>query len=95
MDSPPSNRAYTSRTKDLGIRLENNILVQKGGNVDLMASIPIEGEEIEGLMSQSKGSSSSTSSKVRGTTPRGNRNGIRSTNGALERRKSRTAKVSL
>jgi len=32
------------------VRLENNILVQAGGNVDLMADIPIEAHEIEKLM---------------------------------------------
>jgi Xaa-Pro aminopeptidase len=34
----------------LGIRLENNILITKGGNIDLMKNIPIEAEEIEELM---------------------------------------------
>ncbi|MEJ7694860.1 aminopeptidase P family protein [Daejeonella sp.] len=34
----------------LGIRLENDILLTKNGNVDLMADIPIEAEEIEDLM---------------------------------------------
>ncbi|MCO5935613.1 aminopeptidase P family protein [Mucilaginibacter sp. RB4R14] len=34
----------------LGIRLENNILITKDGNYDLMAHIPIEAEEIEELM---------------------------------------------
>ncbi len=34
----------------LGIRLENNILITKDGNHDLMAHIPIEAEEIEELM---------------------------------------------
>jgi Xaa-Pro aminopeptidase len=33
-----------------GVRLENDVLVQKGGNVDLMADIPIEADEIEALM---------------------------------------------
>jgi Xaa-Pro aminopeptidase len=33
------------------IRLENDVLVQQGGNVDLMAGIPIEADEIEQLMS--------------------------------------------
>jgi Xaa-Pro aminopeptidase len=33
-----------------GIRLENNILVQEGGNVDLMADLPIEAEEVEALV---------------------------------------------
>ena len=32
------------------VRLENNILVQQGGNVDLMADIPIEADEIEAVM---------------------------------------------
>jgi len=35
-----------------GIRLENNIVVQTGGNIDLMADIPVEAEEIEALMSK-------------------------------------------
>ena len=34
----------------LGVRLENAILVQEGGNVDLMADVPIEADEIETLM---------------------------------------------
>jgi Xaa-Pro aminopeptidase len=36
--------------EDFAVRLENNILVQEGGNVDLMADIPIEADEIEKLM---------------------------------------------
>jgi Xaa-Pro aminopeptidase len=38
------------REEGLGIRLENNILITEKGNIDLMASIPIEAEEIEELM---------------------------------------------
>jgi Xaa-Pro aminopeptidase len=34
----------------LGIRLENNILITKGGNIDLMADIPLEAEHIEEIM---------------------------------------------
>jgi Xaa-Pro aminopeptidase len=34
----------------LGIRLENDILITTNGNIDLMANIPIEAEEIESLM---------------------------------------------
>jgi Xaa-Pro aminopeptidase len=34
----------------LGIRLENDILLTKAGNIDLMANIPIEAEEIEEIM---------------------------------------------
>ena len=38
------------REEGLGIRLENNILITETGNIDLMAHIPIEAEEIEELM---------------------------------------------
>ncbi|WP_183575386.1 aminopeptidase P family protein [Mucilaginibacter sp. X5P1] len=34
----------------LGIRLENNILITKDGNIDLMADIPLEADEIEEIM---------------------------------------------
>lgn len=36
----------------LGIRLENDILITKDGNIDLMANIPLEAEEIEELMNR-------------------------------------------
>jgi hypothetical protein len=84
------------KDEGFGIRLENNIQVQKGGNVDLMVSIPIEPDEIEELMSKSKAPSSSAGSRSRGATPHAaSRNGIKSGNGALVRRKSRTAKMNL
>lgn len=38
--------------ESLGIRLENNILITAKGNTDLMASIPLEAEEIEELMAE-------------------------------------------
>ncbi|RFZ83183.1 M24 family metallopeptidase [Mucilaginibacter terrenus] len=38
----------------LGIRLENNILITKDGNIDLMADIPVEADEIEEIMNQGK-----------------------------------------
>jgi Xaa-Pro aminopeptidase len=38
------------REENLGIRLENNILIQKEGFLDLMAEIPIEADHIEELM---------------------------------------------
>jgi Xaa-Pro aminopeptidase len=37
--------------EELGIRLENDILVTANGPDDLMKNIPIEAEEIEFLMS--------------------------------------------
>jgi Xaa-Pro aminopeptidase len=39
------------RNENLGIRIENDILVTDIGPVDLMANVPIEVEEIEELMS--------------------------------------------
>ncbi len=38
------------REENLGVRLENNILITEHGVTDLMANIPIEAEEIEDLM---------------------------------------------
>jgi Xaa-Pro aminopeptidase len=38
------------KEEGLGIRLENNVLITENGNIDLMANIPIEAEEIEDLM---------------------------------------------
>ncbi|HPI85681.1 MAG TPA: aminopeptidase P family protein [Bacteroidales bacterium] len=39
------------REENLGIRLENNYLVTEGEPLDLTAGIPVEAEEIEGMMS--------------------------------------------
>lgn len=38
------------REEGLGIRLENDVLIAKDKNIDLMANIPIEADEIEALM---------------------------------------------
>ncbi len=38
------------REENLGIRLEDNILVTSTGQLNLMANIPIEVDEIESLM---------------------------------------------
>jgi Xaa-Pro aminopeptidase len=38
--------------ENFAVRLENNILVQEGGNIDLMADIPIEPDEIEALVNR-------------------------------------------
>jgi Xaa-Pro aminopeptidase len=38
------------REEKIGIRLENDILITDEGPVNLMNDIPIEVEEIEGLM---------------------------------------------
>ncbi len=37
-----------------GVRLENNVVIKKGGVVDLMKNIPVEADEIEELMSKKK-----------------------------------------
>ena len=36
--------------ENIGIRLENDILVTENGPIDLMANIPLEAEDIEALM---------------------------------------------
>ena len=41
------------REENLGIRIENDIVIKKDGIHDLMANIPVEVEEIEDLMNQS------------------------------------------
>ena len=38
--------------ENLGIRIENDILITAKGPVDLMAAIPVEVEEIEALMAK-------------------------------------------
>ncbi len=38
------------REEGLGVRLENNILITETGNIDLMASIPMDADAIESLM---------------------------------------------
>jgi Xaa-Pro aminopeptidase len=40
------------REEKMGIRLENNYLITEGEPVDLTAEIPVEAEEIEGLMNK-------------------------------------------
>jgi len=40
--------------ENLGIRLENDILITEKGPVDLMAKIPVEADEIEELMAKNK-----------------------------------------
>ncbi len=43
------------REENLGIRLENNVVIQEDGLIDLMQNIPIEAEEIEELMNSEAG----------------------------------------
>ena len=38
------------REENLGIRLENDVLITDDGNVDLMAHIPVEADDIEAMM---------------------------------------------
>ena len=40
--------------ENLGIRIENDILITTKGPLDLMANIPIEADEIEELMAKQK-----------------------------------------
>lgn len=41
---------FYNAKENIGIRIENDILITKDGNTDLMENIPIEAEEIESLM---------------------------------------------
>lgn len=43
------------REENLGVRLENDVFIGKDGNLDLMADIPIEADEIEALMAENCG----------------------------------------
>ena len=43
------------REEGLGVRLENDVLIGKDGNFDLMGNIPIEADEIEALMAMGPG----------------------------------------
>lgn len=40
------------KEEKFGVRLENNVVIGKSKNIDLMKNIPIEAEEIEGIMNQ-------------------------------------------
>jgi Xaa-Pro aminopeptidase len=42
------------REENLGIRIENDVVIKKDGIHDLMANIPVEVEEIEDIMNQSR-----------------------------------------
>jgi len=41
---------YTIEEEQMGVRIENNYLITKSGNKDLMKNIPVTVEEIEFLM---------------------------------------------
>jgi len=40
------------KEEGFGVRLENDVLVTDSGNVDLLADVPIEPDEIEDLMNR-------------------------------------------
>lgn len=42
------------KEEKFGVRIENNVVIGKKGNIDLMRSIPIEAEEIEEIMNTKK-----------------------------------------
>ncbi len=52
------------KEEGFAVRLENDILVQEGANVNLMQTVPVEAEEIEQLMARKR---SADSSRARGT----------------------------
>jgi Xaa-Pro aminopeptidase len=60
LDQTSSNRAFVFTVEpgiyipneNLGIRIENNIVITKDGNDDLFKNFPIEAEEIEAMMAK-------------------------------------------
>jgi Xaa-Pro aminopeptidase len=42
------------REENLGIRLENNILITQNGFVDMFSEFPLEADDVEGLMSSQR-----------------------------------------
>jgi Xaa-Pro aminopeptidase len=38
--------------EQMGIRIENDVWIKAGGNIDLMEKVPITTEEIEGMMNK-------------------------------------------
>ena len=40
------------REENMGIRLENDVIIGENGNFDLMRNIPLEADEIEDLMNR-------------------------------------------
>ena len=40
------------REEGLAVRLEDDILIRRDGNVNLMADIPLEADDIEALMAR-------------------------------------------
>jgi Xaa-Pro aminopeptidase len=53
------------KEEGFAVRLENDVLVTDKGPVDLMASIPIEADEIEDLMNKTGSARSSVRLKKR------------------------------
>jgi Xaa-Pro aminopeptidase len=40
------------REEGIGIRIENNVVIQENGILDLMKNIPVEADEIESIMNR-------------------------------------------
>ena len=51
ISTPHGQRIYIPEEK-IGVRIENDIVITKNGFDDLMATIPVEVEEIEQLMNK-------------------------------------------
>ncbi|MGI9290430.1 MAG: Xaa-Pro aminopeptidase [Gammaproteobacteria bacterium] len=49
----PENRNIPKRFRNIGIRIEDDVAVTKGGNDVLTAGVPVDPDEIEALMGQS------------------------------------------
>jgi len=50
---PPDDKDAASKYRGIGIRIEDDVLVTKDGNVNLTVKCPKQAEEIEELMTNS------------------------------------------
>jgi Xaa-Pro aminopeptidase len=50
---PPNDKSAPSKYRGIGIRIEDDVLVTKDGNVNLTAKVPKDADEIEAIMTKS------------------------------------------
>lgn len=60
---PPDDRSAPAKFRGIGIRIEDDVLVTKDGNVNLTAAVPKHPDEIEAIMNSGKTKAASRSGK--------------------------------
>jgi len=51
---PPDDKSAPSKYRGIGIRIEDNVLVTKAGNLNLTSAVPKDADEIEAVMTRPK-----------------------------------------